>query len=100
MLTDLGEDRRVHVPGNTSVGTPGEFTADSDKANLTGVICGDSSTAIAISQCRGGGKLRHIRELLIQEKVNGKELEIHKVPGEDNPSDMLTKHVQERMREK
>ena len=101
MLIDLGEDRRDHVPGNTSGGIPGEFAGESDKANLTGVICGDSSAAIAFSQCRGCGKLRHINigQLWIQEKVNSKELEIRKVPGEDIPSDMLTKHVQEKRRE-
>ena len=49
---------------------------------LVGVVCGDSSAAIAISQRRGCGKLRHIRvgELWIQEKILEKELEVKKVP--------------------
>ena len=55
----------------------------------------DASAALGIIQRQGVGKLRHIstQYLWIQEKTRGNEFDIAKVPGEDNPSDILTKNV-------
>ena len=55
----------------------------------------DSSAAIRVTSRGGNGKMRHVREgmLWIQEKVEEGELGVKKVRGEDNPSDILTKHV-------
>ena len=63
-----------------------------------GVVCGDSSAAIAVAQRKGCGKLRHIRigQLWIQERVNEKDLDLRKVLGEQNPADLMTKHVNEK----
>ena len=64
-------------------------------SQLQGVLCGDSSAAIAISNRRGCGKLRHIHvgELWIQEKVHNKGLFMKKVDGVANPADLFTKHL-------
>ncbi len=55
----------------------------------------DSSAAIGAAQRRGNGKLRHVKVgmMWIQEKVDEGEIEIDKVRGEHNPSDLMTKHL-------
>ena len=54
----------------------------------------DSAAAIGIA-CRAGlGKLRHldVRLLWIRQHVRCKTFKLSKVPGKENPSDLLTKH--------
>ncbi len=60
-----------------------------------GRVMVDSSAAIGAAQRKGNGKLRHVRVgmLWIQEKVEEGELDLSKVPGEDNPADAMTKNV-------
>ena len=55
----------------------------------------DASAALGIAQRRGLGKVRHVRTqaLWIQQAHADKTLGYCKVPGTDNPSDVLTKHV-------
>ena len=55
----------------------------------------DASATLGIVQRQGLGKLRHISTqfLWIQDKVRNKQLEVVKVPGKDNPADILTKNV-------
>ena len=55
----------------------------------------DSSAALGVAQRRGNGKLRHVRVgiLWIQEKVEEEEIKFHKVKGDENPADLLTKHL-------
>ena len=62
---------------------------------MKAVLHADSSAAIAISQRRGSGKLRHINIglLWIQEKTEQGEIVVKKVKGASNPSDMMTKNV-------
>ena len=81
MLEDFGEVR--------------EGAADSAHDGVYGMIYGDSSAALAVSNRKGCGKLRHIRvgQLWIQERVSEGELQITKVKGTENPADLLTKHV-------
>ena len=65
LMTDLGECGRTPCsPGDSLQATVGEN-------QLQGILCGDSSAAIAISNRKGCGKLRHIHmgELWIQEKT-------------------------------
>ena len=52
----------------------------------------DASAAIGITQL-GLGKVRHlsVADLWIQQRVRKKDLEITKVRGEGNPSDLMTK---------
>ena len=54
-----------------------------------------ASAAIAISQRKGLGKIRHIstQYLWLQERVSNKHLELHKVLGTNNPADILTKPI-------
>ena len=55
----------------------------------------DASAALGIIQRQGLGKLRHISTqfLWIQDKARSGELEVVKIPGKDNPADVLTKNV-------
>ena len=62
---------------------------------VEGEVYVDSNAAIGTAKRRGNGKLRHVRVgiLWIQEKVEEEEFTLRKVPGEDNPADLLTKNV-------
>ena len=86
MYTDFGEDdgRCSHRFGMGA-------------ATISGVLCGDSSAALAIANRQGLSKLKHIRlgELWIQEKIRDKELTVQKVAGESNIADLFTKHLVE-----
>ena len=55
----------------------------------------DSSTGKSIASRRGAGKVRHLdsQELWIQERVARGDISIKKIPGDENLSDILTKHV-------
>ena len=55
----------------------------------------DSSAALSIIQRQGIGKMRHVstQYLWIQEKTRKSAFDVAKIPGEDNPSDILTKNV-------
>ena len=97
MYSDFGEEGRrpqFAEGGDGSVSVP-------PAGSLQGVVCGDSSAAIAVSHRQGCGKLRHIHigQLWIQEKVRDKDLQIRKVPGTENPADLFTKHLGEAKRE-
>ena len=62
---------------------------------LGAVVRSDSSTALAISQRVGLGKVRHlqVQYLWIQERHSDGSLALQKVKGELNPADLLTKGV-------
>ena len=55
----------------------------------------DANAALGIIQREGLGKLRHVnvQYLWIQDRIRGGELQACKVPGQNNPADMMTKHV-------
>ena len=55
----------------------------------------DSSAAIGICKRTGVGRIRHLdtRLLWVQELVRSGALLVEKVPGEDNPADLMTKHL-------
>ena len=59
------------------------------------VLSADASAAIGICRRTGIGKLRHLdtRILWIQDKVKSAELVLRKVPGLENPADLMTKHL-------
>ena len=63
------------------------------KLQLT--IMTDATAAIGIARRRGLGKVRHLAtaDLWIQDRLRKKDFKLTKIPGADNPSDMLTKHV-------
>ncbi len=55
----------------------------------------DASAALGIVQREGLGKLRHVnvQYLWIQDRIRGGELGACKVPGTQNPADMMMKHL-------
>jgi hypothetical protein len=55
----------------------------------------DSSAAMGICRRTGFGKVRHLAtgQLWIQDRIRSKDIELYKVAGNDNPADMLTKHL-------
>ena len=55
----------------------------------------DASAAIGIAQRKGLGKLRHLdtQALWIQDAVRTKRVNVLKVPGSENVSDIGTKHL-------
>jgi len=57
----------------------------------------DSTAAKGITQRRGLGKLRHmdVQYFWLQEKLGNKEYHLNKVLGTLNPSDIMTKYLDE-----
>ena len=55
----------------------------------------DATAAIGIARRRGMGKIRHLdtTDLWVQEVIRSGRVELVKVPGVDNPADVLTKYV-------
>ena len=53
----------------------------------------DSSAAKSFVSRRGLGKMRHveIRDLWLQKEVREGKVEVSKIPGEENPADLMTK---------
>jgi len=64
---------------------------------MDGRVHCDSSAALGIVQRRGLGKLRHlnVQYLWLQERARERDLSIQKIPGEINPADLMTKHLDE-----
>ena len=58
-------------------------------------ILTDATAAIGICRRRGLGKIRHLHvaDLWVQDRVRRGDFTLTKVPGSDNPADILTKHV-------
>ena len=58
-------------------------------------IMSDATAAIGISRRRGLGKVRHLAtaDLWMQDRIRKGDFALEKILGADNPSDMLTKHV-------
>ena len=54
----------------------------------------DASAAIGIAQRKGLGKIRHldVQSLWIQDALRQRRIALVKVPGVENPSDLMTKH--------
>ena len=59
------------------------------------VVMVDSSAALAVTQRKGNGKLRHVRigQLWVQQAAEEGELGYKKIPDKENPADMCTKHI-------
>ena len=54
----------------------------------------DSSAAMGTSARQGLDKLRHLEchTLWLQQRLRGKQFELLKLPGAENPADLFTKH--------
>ena len=63
--------------------------------SLAATVFVNSSAALAVTARRGNGKLRHVRigHLWAQELAASEEVWFRKIPGEQNPADLLTKHL-------
>ena len=57
-------------------------------------IHSDATAAIGICKRQGLGRVRHLAtaDLWVQQRVRGKQLALYKLPGKENPSDLLTKY--------
>jgi hypothetical protein len=57
-------------------------------------IHSDATAAIGICKRQGLGRVRHLAtaDLWVQQKVRDRELKLFKLPGKENPSDLMTKH--------
>ena len=55
----------------------------------------DASAAIGIARRKGLGKVRHVaaQSLWVQDSVRERRINLHKVPGQPNPSDSATKFL-------
>ena len=75
-----------------------QLAADWDLKLDAGLMV-DSAAALGVMGRRGNGKLRHVRVgmLWVQERVEEGELDIAKVKGEDNPADLMTKNLGQRV---
>ena len=62
---------------------------------LKGRIHTDSTAARGICNRRGLGKTRHIQTqyLWVQERLQADDFKLFKVPGKENPGDLMTKHL-------
>ena len=65
-------------------------------------IMTDATAAIGIARRRGLGKVRHLAtaDLWIQDRIRKKDFALKKIPGSENPADMLTKHVDRSLMQK
>ena len=61
---------------------------------MTGLLYADSTAALGIAKRKGAGKLRHINinAPWIQGVQENEGVEYRKVPGTDNPADLMTKY--------
>ena len=55
----------------------------------------DSSAALAVTARKGNGKLRHVKigHLWVQQLMDSEEVSFRKVRGDQNPADLMTKHL-------
>ena len=55
----------------------------------------DATAAIGICKRQGLGRVRHLAtaDLWVQQRVRLKQLKLFKLPGKENPSDMMTKYL-------
>jgi hypothetical protein len=55
----------------------------------------DASAARSFASRRGLGRMRHleVRHLWLQGEVAGQRIQVRRVPGEENPADLLTKYL-------
>ena len=60
-------------------------------------VATDAAAAVGICRRKGLGRVRHLAtaDLWVQDRVKKKDFDLLRVPGADNPADILTKHVNE-----
>ena len=62
---------------------------------MEGALFTDATAAIGICRRRGLGKIRHLHvaDLWVQDRLKRGDFALEKIPGAENPADILTKHV-------
>ena len=62
---------------------------------LEAYLYADASAAIGVANREGLGRIRHLdaQSLRLQQAIRQKRLGVGKVAGTENPSDLMTKHV-------
>ena len=57
-------------------------------------IHSDATAAIGICKRQGSGRVRHLAtaDLWVQQRVRSRDLKLYKLPGKENPTDLMTKH--------
>ena len=65
-------------------------------------VMSDATAAIGISRRQGLGKDRHLAaaDLWMQDRIRKGDFSLEKIAGNDNPGDMLTKHVPRELKAK
>ena len=65
------------------------------RIDLNVEVLTDATAAIGICRRRGLGKIRHLHvaDLWVQDRLRKKDFSLAKIPGSENPTDILTKHV-------
>ena len=68
-----------------------------DKADA--YLYADASAAIGVANREGLGRIRHLdtQSLWLQQALRKRRLGLGKVPGTENPSDLMTKHVDSKL---
>ena len=58
-------------------------------------VASDAAAAVGICRRKGLGKVRHLAtaDLWVQDRIQKGDFVLDRVPGVDNPADILTKHV-------
>ena len=58
-------------------------------------VSSDAAAAVGICTRKGLGRVRHLAtaDLWIQDRLKKKDFVLDRVPGSENPADVLTKHV-------
>ena len=58
-------------------------------------VASDAAAAVGICRRKGLGKVRHLAtaDLWVQDRVKKGDFKLDRVPGVDNPADILAKHV-------
>ena len=64
------------------------------KVEVTVRLETDSTSASSICRRRGVGRLRHLHKLWLQDQVAAKNVELGRVPSEDNAADLGTKYLE------
>ena len=67
-----------------------------DFGHVCGIeVCTDAAAAVGACKRTGVGRIRHLdtRLLWVQDKVRSKEIMLSRIPGAENPADLMTKFL-------
>ena len=90
-----GEAELGGICRGSSIGLGLQALAKDLGLNFTLEVLTDATAAIGICRRRGLGRIRHLHtaDLWVQDRIRKGDFLLTKIPGSDNPADMLTKHI-------